>query len=100
MGNAVSRSTRLSRRQLRLPAIIGILGTTPLALVASADPQGIIATPDIVEPNLGQCVDETGAYSVNTRTGSAGYRYAFQLPPARGAGPELALSYTSSGAIP
>jgi RHS repeat-associated protein len=72
---------------------------TLLVLVAHATPNPIDA-PDVADPKIQSRPSEGGAYSINSRTGSAAYSYAFKLPPARGGNPpSLALSYSSSGGV-
>src|SRR5687768_7376468 len=72
-----------------------LVNVNPEVLAAPTD----LTPTDINGPKLEPRAEEAGAYSVNTRTGSAGYTYTFNLPPARGVAPELALTYSGSGPI-
>src|SRR5262249_22312486 len=78
--------------------LLGLVGPTLFAVVAVGAPQST-EPPDVLEPRGEPRSDEAGAFSVNPRGGAAGFGYRFKLPPARGVGADLALTYSSSGPI-
>jgi hypothetical protein len=58
-----------------------------------------VGAPDLRSPGAQQLRSEdAGAFSVG-KNGAASYSYGFKLPPARGFGPSLTLSYSSHGAV-
>jgi RHS repeat-associated protein len=86
----------MKRNVLRALALIV---PTFIAAVGAADPTALAPT-DMPSPTPPEKrAEQAGAYSINDRTGTAAYNYKFSLPPARGMGAELGLSYSSAGAI-
>src|SRR2546426_11294054 len=69
-----------------------------LAVAASAAPDPLEPI-EVSEPRSQPRAEEAGSVAVQTRTGAASYTYKFTLPPARGVGAELSLTYSSSGSI-
>jgi hypothetical protein len=89
---------RRARRRLAPAQLIALIGAVLIGTMASASTSDVVPS-DVATPNLGRRAEELGADSVNSRTGAASYSYAFTLPPARGVGATLGLSYSSSGAV-
>ena len=75
-----------------------LLTTLAIAVMVTAAPNPI-EPPDVSEPRTQARAEEAGSFAVNSRTGAVGYTYAFKLPPARGVGASLALTYSSAAAI-
>ena len=72
---------------------------TFIAAIGAADPTAL-APSDLQSPTPPEKrAEQAGAYSINDRTGTAAYNYKFALPPARGMGAELGLSYSSAAAV-
>src|SRR5690349_19423956 len=86
----------MKRQTLQLTALAL---PTFFAAVVAADPVAL-APSDMPSPLTPEKrAEQAGAYSINDRTGSVAYSYKFTLPPARGMGAELGLTYSSAGSV-